>query len=61
MAKKKQTYQNSLEELEAIIQEMNSGEISIDDLHTKVKRAKELLVWCKEKLRSTQSDIEGDA
>ena len=58
MAQKKITYQQSIEELEMIISQMNTGDIPIDELDTKVKRAKELLEWCKEKLRSTEESIE---
>jgi exodeoxyribonuclease VII small subunit len=58
MAQKKITYQQSIEELEMIISQMNTGDIPIDELDSKVKRAKELLEWCKEKLRSTQESIE---
>jgi exodeoxyribonuclease VII small subunit len=60
MAKEKLTYSKSMAELESIMQELQDGSISIDDLHIKVKRAKELLAWCHEKLRSTQKDIEID-
>ncbi len=58
MSKKKITYSNSIEELEAIIKEINENKISIDHLQDKVKRAKELVEWCSNKLRTTQSEIE---
>lgn len=54
---KKLTYSTALEELENIIQEIENEEISIDDLSLKVKRASKLLKFCKEKLRSTEEDI----
>jgi len=54
---KKLTYSAALEELENIIQEIENEEISIDDLSVKVKRASSLLKFCKEKLRSTEGDI----
>ena len=54
---KKLTYSSALEELENIIQEIENEEISIDDLSVKVKRASTLLKFCKEKLRSTEGDI----
>ncbi len=54
---KKLTYSSALEELENIIQEIENEEISIDDLSIKVKRASILLKFCKETLRSTESDI----
>lgn len=55
---KKLTYRAALEELESIIQEIESEEISIDDLSLKVKRAATLLKFCKEKLRETEGDIQ---
>lgn len=57
MAKEKLTYTKSLVELEKIMHDLQEGTVSIDDLHLKVKRAKELLTWCREKLRATESDI----
>ncbi|MCD6092125.1 MAG: exodeoxyribonuclease VII small subunit [Bacteroidales bacterium] len=54
---KKLTYNSALEELENIIQEIEDEEISIDDLSLKVNRASILLKFCKEKLRSTEEDI----
>jgi len=54
---KKITYSAALEELELIIHEIESEEISIDDLSLKVKRASSLLKFCKEKLRTTEEDI----
>ncbi len=54
---KKLTYSLANEELENIIQEIEDEEINIDDLSAKVKRASVLLKFCKEKLRSTEEDI----
>lgn len=57
MAKKKITYNDSITELETIISDMNSGNVPIDQLQEKVKRAKELLQWCKDKLRATEEEL----
>jgi len=54
---KKLTYSAALAELEIIIQEIENEEISIDDLSLKVKRASTLLIFCKEKLRTAEKDI----
>ncbi len=54
---KKMTYSEALEELEQIIQEIENKEIGIDDLSLKVKRASLLLKFCKEKLKTTEEDI----
>ena len=58
MAKAKFSYDKSLAELHDIIEEINSGEIGIDQLSEKIKRAKALLKSCQDKLRATEKDIE---
>lgn len=57
MAKKKITYSDNIKELESILSQMNNGDVSIDQLQEKVKRAKELLQWCKDKLRATEEEL----
>ena len=57
MAKKQFSYSRHMNELQQILDELQSGDISIDDLQKKVSRAKELIVLCKEKLRDTKEDI----
>lgn len=56
MAKKKQSYQAALEELETILQNLQDGKISIDDLMEQSARATELIALCRKKLR----DVEGN-
>ncbi len=58
MAKAKFSYDKSLKELQSIIEEINSGEIGIDQLQVRVKKAKELLKACQDKLRATEKEIE---
>ena len=58
MAKAKFSYDKSLVELQNIIDEINSGDIGIDNLEKKVKRARELLKGCQDKLRATEKEIE---
>ena len=57
MPRKKTTYSGQIEELEEILRNMNSGDISVDDLQKKVLRAKELINSCKEQLKKTQDEI----
>lgn len=45
-------------ELEEIVQEIESGEIDVDVLTVKVKRASELIKFCKNSLRNTQKEVE---
>lgn len=58
MAKKKQlSYEEASEELEVILSDLEKEMTSIDDLSVKVKRARELIVYCKEKLRSAEDSL----
>ena len=50
-------YTDAFEELQDIVQEIQDGEISVDDLTIKVKRAAELIKFCKLKLSTTEEDV----
>lgn len=52
------TYSEAVKELESIMQELENGEITIDDLESKIKRASELIHFCKDKLKKTELDVE---
>lgn len=54
---KKLNYQSALEELEKISREIEDQTISIDDLSEKVKKASELIAFCQEKLRNTDTEV----
>lgn len=54
---KKITYSEAIKELELIVGEIEEGEITIDTLSEKVKRASELIRICKEKLTATEEDV----
>ena len=56
--KKIETYTEAFDELQQLVQEMENGEISVDELAIKVKRATELIAFCKQKLTSTEQDVE---
>jgi len=51
------TYTAAFEELQIIVGEIEEGEITVDELSEKVKRAAELIKICKEKLSSTEEDV----
>ncbi len=51
------SYADAFHELQIIVTEMESGEISVDQLAEKVKRAAVLIRICKEKLTTTESDV----
>ncbi len=50
-------YNEAMLELTQIVNEIENGEISIDELSLKIKRASELLKFCKAKLKSTELDV----
>jgi exodeoxyribonuclease VII small subunit len=54
---KKISYTEAISELELIVSEIEQGEITIDTLSEKVKRAAELIRICKGKLTSTEEDV----
>jgi len=54
---KKISYTEAISELELIVSEIEQGEITIDTLSEKVKRASELIRICKSKLSATEEDV----
>lgn len=51
-------YQEAFEEIQEILSEIENGNISIDDLSDKVKRASELMDICNNKLKNTEKDVQ---
>lgn len=51
------SYSVAFTELQAIVTEIEEGEISVDELSAKVKRAALLIKICKAKLSSTEEDV----
>jgi len=51
------TYSDAFAELQQIVADIEDGEISVDELSAKVKRASELIAICKKKLTSTEEDV----
>jgi exodeoxyribonuclease VII small subunit len=58
MAAKKLSYKEAFSELEEILAKIESDELNVDDLTVHVKRAAELIKFCKGKLFETESEIE---
>ena len=54
---KQPNYTDAFEELQSIVKEIEQGEISVDELSEKVKRATELIVICKTKLTTTEENV----
>ncbi len=57
MKKDKLTYSSAITKLEEIVSEIESGEVDVDVLTVKVKRASELIRFCKNNLRDTQKEV----
>ncbi len=54
---KNPSYTEAFEELGEIVSEIENGEISVDVLSEKVKRAALLIKICKSKLTSTEEEV----
>lgn len=52
------TYDEALSELKNILQQLQEGKIPMEEMSGKVKRAAELVQFCKEKLRSAEEEVE---
>jgi exodeoxyribonuclease VII small subunit len=50
-------YTDAFEELQQIVLEIEEGEITVDELAVKVKRAAQLIKICKNKLATTEEDV----
>jgi exodeoxyribonuclease VII small subunit len=58
MAQKNMSYKNAIAEIQEILDKIESEEIDIETLSEKVKRATELIAYCKDKLIKIDSDVE---
>lgn len=58
MAKKEQTYGEAMKELQEIMLSVENEELDVDVLMEKVKKAAELIKFCKDKLLKTNSEIQ---
>jgi exodeoxyribonuclease VII small subunit len=54
----KTNYTEAFEELQEIVSQIEEGEISVDELSEKVKRAATLIKICKTKLTTTEEDVD---
>ena len=52
------TYSAAKKELEEIVTSIETGELDVDALTDKVKRASELIKFCKEKLSKTDKELQ---
>ena len=58
MATKKISYSEAFTELETLLEKLENKELDVDKLTEEVKRASELIRFCKSKLKDTESEIE---
>ena len=56
-AKKELNYNKAYEELTAIVTEIENNNLPLDILAEKIKYAGQLIQFCKEKLRHTETDF----
>ena len=50
-------YEQAIEELETIVSKMESGELNLDAITEKLKRAQKLIKLCKDRLTKTDAEI----
>ena len=58
MANKKPTYREAYEQLEEILAKLENHELDVDELAQYVKKASELIKFCKGKLFETEKEVE---
>ena len=51
-------YQEAFDELEQIVMSIEDGDIDVDELSDKVKRASKLIQLCSTKLKSTEEEVD---
>lgn len=57
MAKKDKSYTEAVQELQEILDKLESGDMEVDVLTEEIKRASALLKLCKDKLYKTDTEI----
>ncbi|MDR0742851.1 MAG: exodeoxyribonuclease VII small subunit [Tannerella sp.] len=57
MMEKKETYNEAVEKLRTIVEDIEKGELDVDVLSEKVKEATRLIKLCKEKLFKADEDV----
>lgn len=54
---KNKKYEEALAELEQIVHKMEGNEYDIDELAVQLKRAQQLITFCKDKLTKTEKEL----
>jgi exodeoxyribonuclease VII small subunit len=58
MEKKKISYKEALSEIESILEKLENEELDVDKLTDNIKRVSFLLKYCKEKLTTTEGEVQ---
>ena len=51
-------YEEAMAQLEAIVRNMESNELDIDEIAAQLKTAQRLIKFCRDKLTKTEADIQ---
>ena len=54
---KEQKYEKAMAELQSIVTKIENDELDVDQLSEQLKRAQELIKFCKDKLTKTDEEI----
>lgn len=55
---RKPTYEEAIHRLEVIVSKIERGEMDIDSLTAKLKEAKQLVTFCKDKLTKVEGEVQ---
>ncbi len=54
----KYTYVDALHELQAIVKEIEIGDVTVDELAEKIHKASQLIAICKAKLTASEEEVD---
>ncbi len=52
------TFEQAIQQLEALTAKLEKGDVDLAQLSEEIKRAQQLIVFCKEQLGQVQQDVE---
>ena len=52
------SYEEAIRQLDAIVRQIETGELGIDQLTTQLKRAQELITFCRDTLYKTDEEVQ---
>jgi len=58
MSEKQISYNEAYEELQSILEDIKERNVDVDKLAAKVKRARELITLCEERIKKAEMEIE---